>query len=105
MTGEQATTVCVAAPPRRPVSPDMFADITPAAPTFGGGPGEFTVTFDAELDQDQAEAVRNRLLTKDEPQAAARQVLLDHLAALCDDGVDPDLRVVLADTLAYLLGE
>jgi hypothetical protein len=89
----------------RSVSPTLFADLTDAAPEFGGDRVHYTVTFDAELTAGQVEAVRNRLLTKDEAQETERLALLGHLAALRTEGTDPDLYVVLADTLAYLLGE
>jgi hypothetical protein len=97
--------VDVVAAAGREVSPLMFFSITGAAWEYAIGGGFFTVTFDAELTAGQVEAVRNRLLTKDETQAAARLSLLGHLAALRDEGSDPDLYVVLADVLAYLLGE
>lgn len=99
------TTVSVlAADLRRPVSPDMFADITEAAPAFAAVGGLFEVSFTVVLDDGQARTVRDRLLTYS-PQHEAKRVALRVLRDDADAGGIDEIRAAAVGAINYLLGE
>jgi len=89
---------------RRPRSFEMFSDITDAEIRFDAVGSLVSVTFDAELTEQQVADVRARMESADDDDQAARAVLAEHLSVL--DG-EPDCEQVGAATAAlirYTLG-
>lgn len=57
----------------RSFSPDMFADITDAAPSWDRAAG--VMSFDAELSPEDVTAVRDRMTSRDDVDQAERALL------------------------------
>lgn len=99
------TTVRVlAADLRRPVSPDMFADVIEAEPAFAAVGGLFEVSFTVVLDDGQARTVRDRLLTCS-PQHEAGRVALRVLRDDANEGGIDEIRAAVVGAIDHLLGE
>lgn len=100
------TTVCARYSAGASFDEDSFADLTDVPVADGGVQWQapvLCVTFDGELDDATAAAVRLRIVSPSREDEAARASLLDVAAALVDQTPDEPLAVLLRDSLELLL--